>query len=240
MFIFQLIIVQVVTFIALVFVLRKLLFTEASSQVKRLKALNAENEKKQEELKKKIEGQEAEYNARIKKAEDDAGRVKEEAMKEIEAQRSQAQERAKEEAEKIISQARNNKEKMREEIRAELEEKATHFACSLVKEAFEEKTFENAHNELFSGVTGGLEQIDEKKISHKVTAAEITTAFPLGAQERDKIKKVLSTKAGRALELKEKEDKALIAGVIIKIGDLIIDGSLANRLEETRARMGKG
>ena len=240
MLIFQLIIVQVVTFIALVFVLRRLLFTEASLQVKRLKALNAENEKKQEELRKKIAEQEAEYNDKIKKAEEDAMRVKEDAMREIEKQRAQAQERAKEEAEKIISQARNGKEKMREEINAELEEKAVSFACTLVKEAFDEKIYKNAHDELVDGIIHGLEQIDAKKISHKVNTAEITSPFSLGAQEKDKIKKILSKKADRTIDLKEKEDKDLIAGVVIKIGDLVIDASLANRLDEAKQRLGKG
>ena len=240
MLILQLIIVQVVTFIALVFVLRRLLFTEASSQVKRLKALNAENEKKQEELRKKIAEQEAEYNDKIKKAEEDARRVKEDAMREIEKQRAQAQEKAKEEAEKIISQARNGKEKMREEINAELEEKAVSFACTLVKEVFDEKIYKNAHDELVDGIIRGLESIDAKKISHKVNTAEITSPFSLGAQEKDKIKKVLSKKADRTIDLKEKEDKDLIAGVVIKIGDLVIDGSLANRLDEAKQRLGKG
>lgn len=240
MLIFQLIIVQVVTFIALVFVLRRLLFTEASSQVRRLKALNAENEKKQEELRKKIAEQEAEYKNKIKKAESDAMQVKEDAIREIEKQRAQAQEKAKEEAEKIISQARNGKEKIREEISAELEQKAVSFACDLVKETFEKKILENVHNELIDGIMQGLENVDANKISDNVNTAVITTPFPLTAQGKKRMQTILSKKAHRTIELQEKEDTGLIAGVVIKIGDLIIDASLANRLDEARQRLGKG
>lgn len=240
MLILQLIIIQVVTFIALVFVLRKLLFTEASLEVKRLQRLSEENEKRAEELRKKAEEAKREYEEKIKKAEEDTKRMEEEAQKEIERLHSQAVERAKAEAEKIISQARNSKEKMREEVKNELEEKAVYFACDLVKGAFDEKIYKNAHDELVDSIIHGLEHIDENKISDKVKVAEIVSPFPVNTQEKERIKKIISKKASRQIDLKEKLDKDLIAGAIVKIGDLIIDGSLSNRLEETRARLRKG
>jgi len=240
MLIVQLIIIQVVTFVVLVFVLRKLLFAEANTEVKRLQNLNEENEKKAEELKKKAEARELEYKERLKKDEENARRIKEDAEKEIEKQHSQAVERAKIEAEKIISQARNSKEKMREEVKNELEEKAVSFACELVKGVFDEKIYKNAHSELIDNIIHGLENIDESKISDKVKSAELTTPFPISAEETQRIKNIITKKASRQIDLKEKMDKGLIAGVIIKIGDLIIDGSLSNKLEETRVRLRKG
>ena len=53
---------------------------------------------------------------------------------------------------KIISQARNSKEKMREEVKNELEEKVVSFACDLVKGAFDEKIYKNAHSELIDNI----------------------------------------------------------------------------------------
>ena len=237
MLILQLIVIQVVTFIALVFVLRRLLFTEANMEIKRLQKLSGENEKKAEELRKKAERAKAEYEEQLKKAEEDVRQVREKAQKEIEKQQAQVMEGAKIEAEKIIAHARDSKDKIREEIKAELEEKSIDFACDLVKNAFDEKIYKNAHDELLDGIIQEFERIDKNKISDKVKVAEIISPFPVNKGVKEKIKKLISRKASRQIDLNEKIDKDVVAGAIIKIGDLIIDGSLANRMEEARVRL---
>lgn len=240
MLIFQLLIIQVVTFAALVFVLRKLLFTEANSEVKRLKVLNEENEKKAEELRQRVMQAEAEYEGKLKSAEEDIRRLKEEAQKELEKRHNEAVQRAKEEAEKIITQARNSKEKMRQEIKLELESRMVGCACDLIKVSFDERFYKNIHEELMAGIIDGLNHIDENKISAKLEHAEVISPFSLTPEQKQEIKKVISKKASQPMDIKEEVDKELIAGAVIKLGNLIIDGSLANRLEEARQRIRKG
>jgi F0F1-type ATP synthase delta subunit len=240
MLIFQLLLIQIVTFAALVFVLRKLLFTEANSEVKRLKVLNEENEKKAEELRQKVAQAQAEYEEKLKKAEEDIRRLKEEAQKEIENRHNEAVQRAKEEAEKIITQARNSKEKMRQEIKLELEGQMVGCACDLVKVSFDERFYKNIHEELMASIIDGLNHIDENKISAQLEHAQVVSPFSLTPEQKQEIKKIISKKASRPMDIKEEADKELIAGAVIKLGNLIIDGSLANRLEEARQRMGKG
>ncbi|MEI8349085.1 MAG: F0F1 ATP synthase subunit delta [Candidatus Omnitrophota bacterium] len=235
----QLIIIQIVTFVALVFFLRKLLYTEANVEVKRLQRLSAENEKKAEELRKQIEQARMEYEIKLKKAEEEARLLKEAAQKEIEKHQAQAIEVAKEEAERILAQARNTKEKMKEEIKNELEQSVISFACTVVRAAFEEKSYKHIHDELLSDIISHLDSIDEHKITDTVSVIEVTSAFTLKPDEQEKIKTAIAEKASRKLDIKEKIDNSLIAGVLIKIGNLIIDGSLANRIEEVRKKMGR-
>jgi len=235
----QLIIIQIVTFVALVFFLRKLLYTQANVEVKRLQSLSAENEKKAEELRKQTEQARMEYEIKIKKAEEEAKLLKEAAQKEIEKQQAQTIASAKEEAERILAQARNTREKMKEEIKNELEQSVISFACAVVRSAFEEKSYKYIHNELLGDIIAHLDSVDEHKIADNANVIDVTTAFTLTAQEQESIKTAFARKASRTLDLKEKIDKNLIAGVFIKIGNLIIDGSLANRIEEVRKKMGR-
>jgi F-type H+-transporting ATPase subunit delta len=47
----------------------------------------------------------------------------------------------------------------------------------------------------------------------------------------DEIKAKLEKKLGKTLELDEKEDKTLIGGYVLRLGDQLIDGSLKGRLQ---------
>ncbi|HEY9792637.1 MAG TPA: ATP synthase F1 subunit delta [Candidatus Obscuribacterales bacterium] len=51
------------------------------------------------------------------------------------------------------------------------------------------------------------------------------------------IKSRLKETLGKTLELKEKEDKSLIGGYVLRIGDQIIDGSLKGRLQSIEKQL---
>ena len=48
----------------------------------------------------------------------------------------------------------------------------------------------------------------------------------------------INEKAGHMVTLTEKEDTSLVAGIIIKLGALVIDGSLENKLKQVGERLG--
>ena len=65
MLIIQMIIIQVITFAALVFVLRKIMYSASFGETKRLQQLNQENAKKAQELVNKIEEAEKQYQEKL-------------------------------------------------------------------------------------------------------------------------------------------------------------------------------
>jgi F-type H+-transporting ATPase subunit delta len=56
-------------------------------------------------------------------------------------------------------------------------------------------------------------------------------AEPPDARALAEIKERLQEKLGKTIELSEKEDKSLIGGFMLRVGDQIIDGSLKGRLQ---------
>ncbi len=58
----------------------------------------------------------------------------------------------------------------------------------------------------------------------------LTSAFELNRAQADKIAKVLEKRLGKAVDLSVDVDEALIGGVVIRAGDLVIDGSVAGEL----------
>ena len=64
--------------------------------------------------------------------------------------------------------------------------------------------------------------------------AEIRTAVELDDETLDKLVKALSKATGKSLDVKIILDENVIGGIIAKIGDEVIDGSLRSRLSKLK------
>lgn len=73
-----------------------------------------------------------------------------------------------------------------------------------------------------------------------ITRAEITSASALKPEDVDRIKAALATKAGAEVTLKVQEDPSLIGGVVARIGDLVLDGSVKAQLETLKDSLRRG
>jgi F-type H+-transporting ATPase subunit delta len=69
--------------------------------------------------------------------------------------------------------------------------------------------------------------------------AEVYVAVPLDDAQRAALKSSLERATGKTLDLKVFVDPDVVGGVRAKIGDVVIDGSLAKRLDDLRARVGR-
>lgn len=67
-----------------------------------------------------------------------------------------------------------------------------------------------------------------------VTVAEVTSVIELDEGTRGQIERRLISRYGDGVEVEWRVDPQIIGGVVIKVGDELIDGSLATRLETLR------
>jgi F-type H+-transporting ATPase subunit delta len=72
------------------------------------------------------------------------------------------------------------------------------------------------------------------------TAVEVTTATPLAADQRQALEAKLTSQYGGNLAYEYKVDSAILGGMIIRIGDKLIDGSVASRLAGLKQALGVG
>jgi F-type H+-transporting ATPase subunit delta len=70
-----------------------------------------------------------------------------------------------------------------------------------------------------------------------VTRAEVTSAGPLPESFYTRLAEELGALVGRKVVLDRRQDPNLIAGVVTRIGDNTIDGSLKGRLEELQRQL---
>jgi F-type H+-transporting ATPase subunit delta len=60
----------------------------------------------------------------------------------------------------------------------------------------------------------------------------VTSAFELSGAEKESLSKALAKKLGKEIVLRGEIDKTLIGGVVIRAGDLVIDGSVRGKLQQ--------
>lgn len=70
-----------------------------------------------------------------------------------------------------------------------------------------------------------------------IVVAQVTTAEPLGTIEQELVKERLVAMTGKQVELRLKVDPEIIGGIVARIGDVLVDGSVISRLRRLRARL---
>jgi F-type H+-transporting ATPase subunit delta len=70
-----------------------------------------------------------------------------------------------------------------------------------------------------------------------VAVADVITAEPLGPAEQEMVQQRLSRLIGKAVQARFHVDPSIIGGVVARIGDQLIDGSVVNQLRRLRARL---
>lgn len=105
-------------------------------------------------------------------------------------------------------------------------------AQKLVGEALDEKRQHALIDEFFSGVKGGKVVVLDGS-DFKGESAEVTSALPLNKDEEATVKKDILAKVG-AQAVTFRVDPSILGGVVIKVGDKVLDGSVAGKLEGLR------
>jgi len=67
--------------------------------------------------------------------------------------------------------------------------------------------------------------------------AHVTSAQPLGPAELERVRQSLARRTGKQIVLEAAVDPALIGGVVARVGDLVIDGSLRTQLGTLRDKL---
>lgn len=70
-----------------------------------------------------------------------------------------------------------------------------------------------------------------------ILVADVTSAFPLTKKQQDALIKKLTSLTGRKIQIRPHKDTSILGGLILKIGDKRIDGSVAGRLNGLRSSM---
>jgi F-type H+-transporting ATPase subunit b len=128
--------------------------------------------------------------------------------------------------EAAMAEAELERNRILGDLRGQVAALAIAAANKLVGETLDEKKQHVLIDEFFSGVKGGKVVVAEGLTGD---SAEVTSALPLTKDEQQSVKKSVSVK-----EVTFKVDPSILGGLVIRVGDKVLDGSVAGKLEGLR------
>jgi len=119
------------------------------------------------------------------------------------------------------------------ELRGQVAALAIAAAQKLIGESLDEKRQRHLVEEFFSGIKDGRVLVLEGE-ALQGASAEVTSALPLTEAEQATVSKQLAKPLGAGASLSFRVDPAILGGLVIRVGDKVIDGSVAGKLEGLR------
>lgn len=168
----------------------------------------------------------AEANQKVREATERA----EEAAKAVmaEADMSAAKER-----QDALEEAARERDRVLADVRGQIAALAMAATQRLIGEALDEKRQHTLIDEFFSGVKSGrVVVLGDGNLAGG--SAEVTSALPLTQQEQEVVKRDILSKTGSQATVTFRVDPSILGGLIVRVGDKVLDGSVAGQLESLR------
>ena len=73
--------------------------------------------------------------------------------------------------------------------------------------------------------------------ARSAVVAEVRSAVPLDGPQREQLASALSKATGKKVEVKVVVDPSVIGGIVSKVGDTVIDGTVRRRLEQLKEQV---
>jgi F-type H+-transporting ATPase subunit b len=147
--------------------------------------------------------------------------------------RAQSDNEINKEREAVLVEVQEERNRMLGDLRGQVAALAIAAAQKLTGESLDEKRQHALLAEFFSGVKSGkvlvLEGADIRGAS-----AEVVSALPLTADEQEIVKKDVLSKLGTQIVVDFRVDPSILGGLVIHVGDKVLDGSVAGQFEALR------
>lgn len=238
---------QIVNFLILFAVLYFLLWKRVLNMLEQRRQRIAQGLADAEQARRDRERAEAEYRQRIEQAEREREAILAKATEEGEQARETILAEARAEAEQIIAAARAEAERDRQELLAELRSQVASLAIAvsnrIIGETLDERRQRRLIDEFFSGIRAGrVVVLDEEELAWAKRSgaikAQVTSALPLTEEEQRIVAESLAVQLGEPpSELEFSVNPAILGGLVLKVGDRLIDGSVAGRLASLQERL---
>jgi F-type H+-transporting ATPase subunit delta len=111
-------------------------------------------------------------------------------------------------------------------------------ALSRVMKSFLTLLFEKGRFGYLSSINDFYQKLADEL--EGIARASLVSATELSSETVDKIRNTLSDKTGKDIILEVEQDPGLIGGIVTRIGDLVLDGSIKTQLLNMRESLKRG
>ncbi|HTX90808.1 MAG TPA: F0F1 ATP synthase subunit B [Anaerolineales bacterium] len=137
------------------------------------------------------------------------------------------------EREATLAEVEEERNRMLGDLRGQVAALAIAAAQKLIGEALDEKRQHALLADFFSGIRSGKVVLLEG-VEVSGNSAEVISALPLTEGEQATIKKDVLAKMGKQTAIEFHVDPTILGGLVVRVGDKVVDGSVASQLEGLR------
>lgn len=168
-------------------------------------------------------------NLRVREASERAEAAAHEIQAQAEAQAAKVREEA-------LTEAGLERDRILADLRGQIAALAMAAAQKIIGETLNERRQHVLIDEFFSGVVSGkVVVLEDSKIEG--TAAQIISALPLSPAEKETIEKNVLAKIGNKAAVEFRVNPSILGGLIVRVGDKVLDGSVLSQLETLRQNL---
>ena len=230
---YLLLLIQLLVFGGLVLFLRHLLTRNITGATAHLQQLSHDYTRKEEQATKCLEEAGQHCKETRAKAQEEIHQLKAQFEKEVQEEKNKILKRAHIESEEIVQSANKAKQVILSEIEDRIAKEAIEKACELVEDVLSGQFKFEVHSGWVDDlIENGFKKMSKLHIGDDITEATITTALSLEKNQHNKLSQKLKSIFKRNITVNEKVDPKVVAGIVITIGNLILDGSLRGKIRE--------
>ncbi len=217
---------QILLFVVLLLVLRAYLYAPITRTLEQRKARIAKGLEDARQAAIARDNADADARKILDGARGEAAKMRQDAALEAEERGNAIVSQAREEAKGVMAAAREDAELERNRILAELRGQVVSIAMAaankVVGESLDEKRQHELINDFLAAPPAGLKAARGEKVT-------VTSALPLTKQEQERIERSVDTH-----EVKYAVDPRILGGLIVRVGDQVVDGSVQTQMSSLR------
>jgi F-type H+-transporting ATPase subunit b len=231
---------QVANFLIMAFILTRFLFKPLKEMLDKRAIQATKSMDEAEEVTREAEKLKLDYEKKHENIDAEFAALKNEARIVIDQTRQQMLQEAYEEIEAMRARAQEEIEQQRAEALRLHRGKIGELVTTLIQRMMEDLLTPPLHQAYLDAF---LDQLRSVQLNGRIPAngeetmsAELITATPLVQENETRVAAMLEAAVSQPVDLTCRVDPAVIAGAMVRLGDMLIDGSIQGQLQQLRNR----
>ena len=227
MFIVQLVIFQVFIFALLVVLLRYVMGKNVTNATSGLQKMSGEYIKKEEALKREYNELREKYKETIEQAKKEAMGIRDKGQEQAKKEAAEVLDKARMKSEQIIKRAEKSGEQIKKDLDKRILKASMEKATMLIGDVLPDETKKSIHEKWTKNlIKSGFSSLSQMNIPEDVKDIRVITPYTLTPEDISAVKADLVVHLKKDIFIKEEIDETLIAGIVVVVGSVFLDGSL--------------
>lgn len=235
------VIFEILNFLALSALLYFFVFKPMMQRIKERRAKKEELIRNLQEDREAAQERRAEWEERMEHAEAAAASIISEAQEQAEQERQAILEEAQEEVERILVEAHADAARVRRQAMREFHDELLAAILDISGMVIRQVAPDELHTSMVQQLNdriwemgrSEMERVEafRRSLGDRVPTAHVRTGQPLSRELQGNLARTLGALADRNVDLDIEVDPDLVAGIRVRMGDIVIDNSIAGQME---------